>query len=265
MIVIGEKINATRKAVVAALAERDARHIIQLVDEQVAAGADYLDLNGGAPRQEEELKNMQWLVELVQEHTDVPLCIDSADADAAEVGLTAAAGKPILNSISLESERLERFLPIIRRHECMVVGLCISDDGMPTSAADRLARAEKLIAKLTGAGKQVDEIIVDPCFMPVSAQPDSARVVCEAITEIRRRFAEVHVGGGLCNVSFGLPKRKFVNMAMLAEAVCCGMDVAIIDPCTPTLTALLRASEVISGADEWCANYMAAYREGKLE
>ena len=265
MIIIGEKINATRKSVAAAITARDDRHIIQLATEQATAGADYLDVNGGAPRPAEEVKNIEWLIDLVQANTDVPLCIDSANPEAMAAGLARATAKPIVNSVSLEAERLAEFLPIVERHECMVIALCMAEEGMPEGVEQRVERAGKLLEHLTAAGKRPEEIIADPCFVPASAQPESARHVCDAIAEIRKRFGGVHAGGGLTNVSYGLPGRRFVNLAMLATAVYHGMDAAIIDPCAPGMVAAARAGEVLSGADEWCANYIAAYREGRLQ
>jgi cobalamin-dependent methionine synthase I len=264
MIIIGEKINATRKAIAAAIAARDSKQILDVAGEQVKAGANYLDLNGGNPKPEAEVANMKWLVELVQANLDVPLCIDSANPDAIKLGLSLAKAKPIVNSISLEKERLEKFLPILGSAPCMVVALCMSDEGMPAGVGDRLERAGRLIDRLVRAGKQVSEIIVDPCFLPVSAQPGSGKEVCQAIAEIKKAYPEVHVGGGLSNVSFGLPNRRLVNLAMAVSATYSGMDAAIIDPCTPMMVPLILAAEVVTGADEWCANYVGAFREGKL-
>lgn len=265
MIIIGEKINATRKAIAPAIATRDEQYIIKTALEQVAAGATYLDLNGGDPRPDAEVKNMEWLVGLVQKHTDVPLCLDSANPQALEVGLSLAKSKPIVNSVSLEKDRLEALLPVVRKHPCMVIGLCMADGGTPTSAQDRLERAEQLIAQLTAAGKGLDEIIIDPCFFPVSADQNSAKTLCQAIAAIRAKYPQVHVGGGLSNASYGLPGRRHVNLAMAAIAVYHGMDCAIVDPCTPGLMPIMLAAQTLSGADEWCANYVAAFRAGKLQ
>lgn len=264
MIVIGEKINATRKSIAAAIAARDEEFIVKTALDQVAAGATYLDINGGDPRPEVEVQNMEWLVKLVQGRTDVPLCIDSASPQAVEVGLSLAKAKPIVNSISLEKDRLEALLPVVKKHSCMVIGLCMADGGTPTGSADRVERAEKLIAHLTGAGKQLDEIIIDPCFFPVSADQNSAKAVCQAIAAIRGKYPQVHAGGGLSNASYGLPARKYINLAMVAAAVYHGMDTALIDPGTPGMMPMILAAEALCGADEWCANYMTAFRAGKL-
>jgi len=264
VIIIGEKINATRKSIAEAISARDEGHIIATAREQVAAGADYIDLNGGDPNPETEVANMEWLVKLVQDNVDVPICLDSSNVKAIEAGLALASSKPIVNSVTLEPERLESFLPVLSEHECMVVGLCISDEGMPRGVDDRLERSVRLIEQLRGIGKKMDEIIIDPAFLPASAEPDSGKVVCQAIAKIREKFPEVHIGGGLSNVSFGLPKRKYINLAMVSMAIYSGMDAAIIDPCTPYMVPMILAAEAVCGTDQWCANYISAYRDGRL-
>jgi len=263
MIIIGEKINATRKGIAAALAARDAEAIKKVAQEQAAAGADYIDVNGGDPRPGQEAKNMAWLVELVQGATDKPVAVDSADPEAAEVGLTVAAKagrKPILNSISLEKHRLDSLLPLASKHSCMVVALLMSDGGTPCGVDDRVASAEKLIGHLTAAGKKLDELIVDPCFLPVSADQASGRGVVDAIAAIHRRWPEVHIGGGCSNISYGLPKRRFVNFATLCQAIYHGMDTGIIDPTVPDILGLIWAAEAVAGRDEFCMNYVTKMR-----
>jgi len=264
MIIIGEKINATRKSIAAALEARDTGRIIKTAVEQVEAGADYLDVNGGDPRAGREVQNMVWLMEIVQSNTDVPVAVDSADPEAVRTGLSMAKGKCVLNSISLESHRLEPMLPMVAEHECMVIALLMSDEGTPCGVDDRLKRTEALIDKLTAAGKTPDEIIVDPCFLPISADPASGRGVIDAIAGIHRRWPDVHVGGGCSNISFGLPKRKYVNFALLTQAIYHGMDVGIIDPCMPGILAAIYAAEAVAGKDEFCMNYVTAERKGRL-
>ncbi len=260
MIVIGEKINATRKAIAEALASRDEQHIIETARQQIAAGAHYLDINGGDPREGEEAKNMAWLIELVQANTDAAIAVDSANPEAVRVGLSMAKKKPILNSISLESERLEMMLPIVAEFDCMVVALLMSDDGTPSMVDDRFERAEALVAKLTEAGKKIDEIIIDPCFLPVSTDTESGRRVVDAIAKIHAAWPEIHIGGGCSNVSFGLPKRKLVNFALLSQAIYHGMDAGLVDPCVPGLMETILAAEAMAGRDEFCMNYVMAMK-----
>ena len=264
MIIIGEKINATRKAIAAALAAQDEQFIIKTAKEQVAAGANYVDINGGDPREGQEARNMKWLVDLVQANTDAALAIDSANPDALRVGLKLAKQKPILNSISLEAERLEKMLPIVGEFDCMVVALLMSDDGTPCGVEDRVKNAEKLVEKIVAKGKRVDEIIVDPCFLPVSADQTAGLRVIDAIAAIHAKWPEIHIGGGCSNISFGLPKRKMVNFALLSQAIYHGMDAGLIDPCVPGIMATIYAAEAVAGKDEFCMNYVMADREGKF-
>ncbi len=266
MIIIGEKINATRKTIADALDQRNEQFIIETAVAQADAGADYIDLNGGDPRPGKEAENMKWLVDLVQANTDKPLAIDSANPEALNVGLSMAreGTKPILNSISLESDNLDERLEILAKYDCMVVGLEMSDDGPPSGIDDRVERAEQLIEKFTACGKQLGDIIIDPCFFPVSSDTNCARAVIDAIAAIHAKWPQVHIGGGCSNISFGLPKRKLVNFAGLAQAIYHGMDAGLIDPCIPGIMAAIYAAEAVAGKDEYCMNYINAERDGVL-
>ena len=168
--------------------------------------------------------------------------------------------KPILNSISLEAERFEAMRPLLDDFECRVIALLMSDEGTPTGMDDRLSRAEDLITRLTDAGREHEEIIVDPCFLPVSTDPSNGRTVVDAIAEIHRRWPEVHIGGGCSNISFGLPKRRFVNFALLSQAIYHGMDAGLIDPCVPDIRETILAAEAVAGRDDFCMNYVTAMR-----
>lgn len=264
MLIIGEKINATRKRVAEAIAARDRQHIIELATAQASAGADFIDVNGGDPRPQAEVANIEWLVGLVQEHCDKPLAIDTANADAMRAALKLARSKPIVNSITLETDRLASYLPLVSERECMVVALCMTDDGPPTGVADRVERAGRLVEALRSAGRRADEIIIDPCFLPVASDGSAYAVLCEAIARIRREVPGVYVGGGVSNASHGLPARRWINQAVLTGAILAGMNAAIVDPCAPGIIPTIRAAEAAGGADEWCMNYITAYREGKL-
>ncbi|MHC4983647.1 MAG: dihydropteroate synthase [Planctomycetota bacterium] len=260
MIIIGERINATRKSIARALEERDAEHIARTALEQAEAGADYLDVNGGDPRMGKEADNMTWLIELVQANTDLPVAVDTANPEAARRGLSMAKKKPLLNSISLESERISAMLPLLGEFDCMVVALLMDDNGTPCDVDGRLKRARALIKKITGAGRKIEEIVVDPCFLPVSTDPANGRTVIEAIAKIHREWPEVHIGGGCSNISFGLPKRKYINFALLSQAIYNGMDTGIIDPCTPGIMATILAAEAVAGKDDFCMNYVTRMR-----
>jgi 5-methyltetrahydrofolate--homocysteine methyltransferase len=264
MIIIGEKINATRKSIGAALAERNAELIARVAREQADAGADYIDVNGGDPDPRRELDNVVWLVEVVRAACDKGVCVDSADPAAAAAGLAKAGPGAVLNSISLEKARTDAMLPVVAGHACMVVGLLMSDDGPPASADDRLARAEAMVEMLAAVGKDVGQIIIDPCFFPLAADAAAVAQAIAGIRAIRENWPGIHIGGGVSNTSHGLPQRRFVNLAAMVAAMVAGMDCPIIDPCVPGTMGLARAAEALAGRDEFCMNYVNAARAGRL-
>lgn len=262
MIIIGEKVNATRKKVGAAIEANDRQVIADLARTQADAGASYLDINGGHPTREIEV--VRWLIEIVQETVELPLVLDSSNPDAILEGLKLVKQKPIINSISLEKDRLEKYLPIVSDNECGVIALLMSDDGVPTGVDDRNQRTEELIGKLTDAGKKLDEIYVDPCFLAIYTEANAGLDVLESIRWMRQKWPELHISGGVSNSSYGLPKRKWINQAYLVIARAAGMDAVIIDPCVDGTVPLILAAEVALGIDQMGMNYIKAERADKI-
>ena len=263
MLIIGEKINATRKRIGQACNQRDAELIIQTVTEQSGAGADYIDVNAGLAGK--EVETMEWLLETVQRSSDLPVMLDSSDPAAMKKGLELVKKKPIVNSISMEKDRLESFTPLLSEHECGVVGLCVSDAGMPSGVDDRLATADALIEHLTKkCGKKLEEIYLDLCVFPVSAQPKAPPDMALAVEKVMAKYPGVHTIAGLSNVSFGLPERRGLNLSFLTILISRGLDAAICDPNTSGLQATIAAAELLSNRDEFAMNYITAHREGKL-
>ena len=263
MLIVGEKINATRKRIAQACQEGNSELIVQTVKAQAQARADYLDVNAGLPGK--EIQTMQWLLELVQQSTELPIMLDSSDPEAMKKGLQIVKTKPIVNSISMEKDRLESFTPLLSEHECGVVGLCVSDAGMPEGVDDRLATADAMVEHLTGkCGKKVEEIYLDLAVFPVSAQPKAPMDMAMAVEKVMAKYPGIHTIAGLSNVSFGLPERKTLNLIFLALLISRGLDAAICDPNIVGLHATIAAAELLSNRDEFAMNYITAHREGKL-
>ena len=263
MLIVGEKINATRKRIGQACQEGNAELIVQTVKEQAQAGADCIDVNAGLVGK--EVQSMQWLLGLVQQSTELPIMLDSSDPEAMKKGLQLVTKKPIVNSISMEKERLESFTPLLAEHECGVVGLCVSDAGMPSGVDDRLATADALIEHLRGkCGKKLEEIYLDLAVFPVSAQPKAPMYMAQAVEKVMAKYPGLHTIAGLSNVSFGLPERRLLNLTFLALLISRGLDAAICDPNAAGLKATIAAAELLSNRDEFATNYITAHREGKL-
>ncbi len=263
MLIIGERINSTRKFIREAVLKRDAEFIRNEATKQLAAGAHMLDVNGGVPGQETEL--LSWLVNVVQDACDVPLCLDSADPEALRTALPLCRKTPMINSITGEAARFQALLPLIKEHRTKVIALCISESGPPGGLEDRVATASGLIDRLTGEGVGLDDIYVDPCVFPIGTGAKQGLSVLEAITEIGRRYPGVHTSCGVSNVSFGLPARKLLNEVFLILLMSRGMDAAIIDACDEGVMARVTAAEVLRGRDPDCMGYIRAFRKGLLE
>jgi len=263
MQIVGERINTSRKRMRAAVEQGDAAFIRKDAETQVAAGATLVDVNCGTFVSDEP-ERMAWLVDVVQDAVGVPLCIDSPNPKALEMGLSRHRnGQPMINSITDEADRFEQVLPLVLEHKASIVALCMGS-GMPGSAEERFEIAARLIERLTGAGVPVGDIYVDPVACPISTGGAHGRHVLEAIRRIMETFEGVHTICGLSNVSFGLPLRKLINRNFLTMCMAMGLDAVILDPLDARMMSNLIASEALLGKDEFCMNYVTAHREERL-
>ncbi len=263
MRIIGERINDTWTRVKRAISERDAAFIQRLAQRQVEAGVDWLDVSAGtSPQQEPD--HLVWLVQMVQEVVDVPLCLDSANPRALAAAIKEVRQTPLINSISGERTRVDGILPLVRDTGCLVIALAMDDEGVPSSVEDRLTVIKSVLDELHRAGVPDDRIYVDPLVMAIAANTESGRIALDAIRAVRVEFPDVHITSGLSNVSFGLPVRTLINQAFLTLALAAGLDTAILDPLDRELRKALLAAEVVLGRDRYCLNYTRAYRAGLL-
>ena len=266
MIIIGEKINSTLKAVRPAIEAYDTEVIQNLARAQAEAGSAYIDVNAGM-FVDDEPQRLAWLVETVQAVVDTPLCLDSPSAAALKEGLKAYRGDtvPMINSITDEKGRFEAILPLVLQYKAKVIALCMDDTGMPETGDERYVIAKRLIEKLTGAGVKPDDIYIDPLVRPVSTGHHYGVAAIETIRRVKNNYPEAHIACGLSNVSFGLPQRKLVNQTFLVAAMTAGMDGAILDPLDNKLMAFVAAAEAVLGVDEFCVEYLDKYRNGLFE
>ena len=264
MIIIGELINASRKAIKAAIEAQDAEAIQKVASDQADAGADYIDVNAGIfVGQEPEY--LKWLVETVQKTTDKPCAIDSPDPAAIEAALAAHRGTPMINSISLEKARYDKLMPIIAGTDMKVIALCMSDAGMPQTVDDRMKIADKLVNGLVKNNVKLENIFVDPLVQPVSVDNTFGVEFINAIERIVKTFQGIHTACGLSNISYGLPARKFMNQTFMTMAIAKGLDGAIINPLDKKMMANIIAAEALAGRDNFCMNYLKAFRAGLFE
>jgi 5-methyltetrahydrofolate--homocysteine methyltransferase len=264
MQIVGERINTSRKRMRAAVEEQDAAFIRKDAKKQVAAGATLVDVNCGTFVRDEP-ERLAWLVDVVQDAVDAPLCIDSPNPKALEMGLAHNRnGQPMINSITDEADRFSQVLPLVLEHKASIVALCMGDAGMPGSAEERFEAAARLIERLTKAGVPIGDIYVDPVVCPISTDGAHGRHVLDAIRRIMETFEGVHTICGLSNVSFGLPLRKLINQNFLTMCMAEGLDAVILDPLDARMMSNLIASEALLGKDDFCMNYVTAHREERL-
>lgn len=265
MYIVGELINASRKKIAAAIEDEDNTYIKEVAADQSKAGADFIDVNAGI-FVDQEADYLRWLVENVQSVTDKPCCIDSPDPKAIEAALAVHQGPtPMVNSISLEKYRWNNILPVLTGTDLRVVALCISDDGIPETADERLKIADKLINGLVQNGIRVENIFVDPLVQPLATNSIYGMEFINAIERIMTGFPGIHTVCGLSNISYGLPERKFLNQTFVIMAITKGLDCAIIDPLDKRMMGVIKAAEALCGRDEYCLNYIKAHRADQLK
>ncbi len=258
-VIIGERINPTgRKKLQTELEARNFTTVKQDAAAQVQAGATILDVNAGVPDGDEPAL----LVETIQAVTaavDVPLCIDTANPDALAAALKAYEGKALVNSVNGETRSLENVLPLVAEHKAAVIGLCMDDDGIPSSAEKRLAVAGKIIEQAAKLGIATEDIVIDPLVLTISVDSNAAALTLKTTELIVRNFG-VNITMGASNVSFGLPDRPALNATFMAMAIQAGLTCPITNPMEPELSLGLLAADLVMGKDEWGERWIGAFR-----
>ena len=259
-------------------AEDGHEYLRRVVVDQEQAGVHYLDVNVDeiSLKTAEQRAAMEWLVRYVGSLTELPISIDSSDISVIETGLSTARRvgdrRPMLNSASLE--RTEA-VDLAVTYGARVIVTAAGESGMPSSAAERVDNASRMVEAALGAGIEIGDIFVDPLVFPISVDGTFGLHTLDAIRTIRSRYGpDIHITGGMSNVSFGIPARKLMNTVFINLAVDAGADSGIIDPVMNPLPAVFAADrestayriaeDTLLGRDDFCANYIRAWRKGTL-
>lgn len=262
-VLIGERINPTgKKRLAAALAEGNLDIIRQEAEMQVDAGADVLDVNVGAAGIN-EVELLPQAVKLVMETRDVPLCVDSANAEALRAALRlyrelAPNGKPLVNSVNGEPASMERVLPLVAEFGTAVIALAMDDHGIPPTAEARLAVARRIVERAESLGIPRQDVIIDCLALTVGAESQAGLVTLDAIRMVREELG-VNMTLGASNVSFGLPEREVINWAFLAMTIQRGVNCPIVDVAKVRPTIL--ATDLLLGRDEYAMRYLKDYKK----
>lgn len=262
--VIGERINPTgRKKLAAEMQAGNFETVEKDALEQVAAGATMLDVNAGVtavnPNETEPPLLVQTL-KLVQSLVDVPICIDSSVTPALAAGLEVTEGRPLVNSVTGETEKLEAILPLVKKYDVPVVAISNDETGISEDPDVRFAVAKKIVEHAADYGIKPHDIVVDPLVMPIGAMGTAGLQVFALVRRLREELG-VNTTCGASNISFGLPHRHGINAAFLPMAIASGMTSAIMNPCRPQEMEMVRAANVLMSTDEHCAHWIKTYRE----
>ncbi len=257
-VMIGERINPTgRKVFSAELREGNLSRIPLDARAQVEAGAVVLDVNVGAAGVD-EVALLPVAVQMVQEAVDVPICIDTANPAAMEAALKVVRGRPLINSVNGEEDRLNVILPLAARYNAAVIGLCMDDNGIPTEAEGRVAIAEKIVERAVAFGVKADDVLIDPLVLTIGADHRAVLTTLEATRLIRQRLGN-NMTAGASNASHGMPDREMLNTIFLAGLIQAGVNAPI---CNPLQNALgIRAVDLMLGRDEMGMNYIMTFRQ----
>jgi 5-methyltetrahydrofolate--homocysteine methyltransferase len=262
--IIGERINPTgRKLLAEEMRNGDFSRVERDALAQVAAGAHMLDVNAGIPLADEPAI-LARTIRLVQSLVDVPLSIDSSIVEALEAGLAAYVGKPLVNSVTGEEERMERVLPLIRKYGAAVVAISNDDTGISEDPDVRFVVAKRIVERAADHGIPREDVIVDPLVMPVGAMATAGQQVFRLLRRLHDEL-EVNTTCGASNVSFGLPSRHHITGTFLAMAIGAGMTSAIMNPLHPEVKQMIMAADVLAGHDEHCAAWIRATRDPGAE
>jgi len=258
-VVIGERINPTgRKVLAAEMKEGRMDRVRADAIAQAAAGAHMLDVNAGIPAIDEPALLVA-AIKAVSEVSDLPICIDSSVMEALEAALAAYEGKALVNSVTAEDERMDRILPLVKKHGAAVIGMANDETGISMVPEERLAIARRIIERAAEYGIPREDVIIDPIAMTVAADPTCGVITLETMRLIRDQLGN-NMTCGASNVSFGLPDRAIVNAAFLPLAMHAGLTCAITNPLVPEVRRAVLAGDLLLGHDEYAMRWIASYR-----
>ena len=259
MIIIGEKINGSIPSAGKAIAERNEEWIRHLARIQEDANADYLDCCASV--NVNELETMKWMLDIMQDETSTKICVDSPDPKVCVDALPFCKKPGLVNSVSLEGDKIDVIFPAIADTKWNVVALLSGEQGIPSSVEERMVNFDKLMEQAAKYGIAANRIFVDPLVEGLATNQESLLTFAAVCREIKAKFPQIHITSGLSNISFGLPVRKMLNMAFMTLAMQAGMDSAIVDPTNRDMMGIIYATDALLGNDDFCVEYISAYRD----
>ena len=258
-VIIGERINPTgRKLLAEEMKADDFSRVESDAIAQVRAGAHMLDVNAGIPLADEPAL-LAKAIKVVQSVTDVPLAIDSSIVAALEAGLAVYQGKPLVNSVTGEEDRLESVLPLVAKYDAAVVAISNDETGISEDPDVRFEVAKKIVERAADHGISHENVVVDPLVMPIGAINSAGKQIMHLVSRLKEEL-KVNTTCGASNVSFGLPNRNGINAAFLTMAIASGMTSAITSPLHEEVMQAVLGANVMMGNDPDCTNWISRFR-----
>ena len=264
MIIIGEKINGSIPVVAEAIAKRDSEFIRNRARMQAEAGATFIDCCDSVP-EAKEVETLKWMIDCIQEATDLPISVDSPSPDVLVQAYKFCKRPGLFNSVSGEGDKIDKIFPEMAKPEkkgWQVIALLSDYTGIPKCAADRLRVFDKIMAKAKEYGISPDRIHIDPLVEMLCTSENGIETNTEVISTVRAKYPTIHITAAISNISFNLPVRKMINLGFTVLAMNAGLDSAILDPTNRDMIGLIYATEALLGLDDYCMEYIGAYREG---
>jgi len=259
MIIIGERINGMFNDIAQAIREKDPKPVQEWAQKQEAMGAGYLDLNVG-PAVADRVSAMKWLVEITQEASKLPLCLDSTDYDAIEAGLELCKQPAMINSVPAVQEKMDRVFTMAKKYDSEIIGLAMDAEGIPKDAESRIALAMELVANCDGHGIALDKLYIDPLALPCNVAQDHGPEVLETLRQIKLLSdPPPKTTIGLSNISQGTKDRPLINRIFAVMAMGAGLDSAIADASDKDLMAAVATARIILNMDIYCDSYINVF------
>ncbi|NLX90774.1 MAG: methyltetrahydrofolate cobalamin methyltransferase [Firmicutes bacterium] len=260
MILIGERINGMFSDIARAISEKDPRPIQEWAKKQEAMGAAYLDLNVG-PSVADRVSAMRWLVEVTQEASSLPLCLDSTDYDAIEAGLEVCKRPAMINSVPAIQEKMDRVFAMALKYDAEVIGLAMNEEGIPKDSESRIALAMELVANCDAHGIPLERLYIDPLVLPCNVGQDHGPEVFETLRQVKLLSnPPPRTTLGLSNISQGAKNRKLINRTFAVMAMACGLDSAIANVCDQELLEAVATARILLNMDIYCDSYVDVFK-----
>lgn len=260
MIIIGEKLNGSIPSVAKAIAERDADLIRERAKKQAEAGATFLDVCASV-EDDVEVETLKWMIDLVQEVTDTPICVDSPSAKSCVAAIPFCKRPGLVNSVSLEGNKIDTIFPVIADTDWECVALLCDNDGIPDSVERRMKVFHGIMEKAKEYNIAPSRLHIDPLVVTLSTDQTALTVFAECCRQIKAEYPDIHITSGLSNISFGLPTRKNINQAFMVLAMNAGMDSAIVDPTNKNMIGMIYATNALLERDEYCLDYIDKFKD----